>query len=463
MQKDRLEEKLRANLGEYPSPLDLEGAWSQLERTRNKKKRGGIWLWWLGGVGAFVCALGLVLIVPRMTNTSQEMAGNTHQTEGAELVSADKPIDRATMALSAAEPSRALSTENATGIPSKRATKMTGFLEEQRASMDAAPEPSLVPASLEGASEKSPDPVQPGMREEERRRIELSRLKMTDRQRQFTLPSINISPEFSSLYGKKFEALPLVGRRYRRKKSNVEGLWIGFSGTIGIQDRKLGSTETSTAETEALIDRRNSSEEALEIYSFGFDLRKTFSSNWYFQTGLRHQIGFEHFEDQYERTFDKILEDQLTEIIQRADGSVTEIRGPVNVTVTESVRSSIYNTQNMTEIPILIGYDQRLINNLGFDLNFGLLYGLIQRKEGQIHGPTTNPGEYQPLSQLPYRRSNIWGGQLQGTISYTLGDRWVAFGGVQAKRYFNLVQTGESFFERQLNLNAVIGLRLQLQ
>ena len=127
------------------------------------------------------------------------------------------------------------------------------------------------------------------------------------------------------------------------------------------------------------------------------------------------------------------------------------------------MQSSIYNTQNLTEIPILLGYQQLITDRVGLDLNAGILYGLIQRKEGQIHSLATEPGQYQSLSQLPYRQSNIWGGQLQGSISCTIGNQWVAFGGIQAKRYANLVQSGETFFERQLALNAVLGIRLRLQ
>ncbi len=460
MQKDRLEEKLRKSLGEYPSPMDLEGAWSQLERTRNKKKRRGAWFWWIGGVGVLVATLGLALIKPWGNNSSETLATPTKKIEETESADTKAPEQIATITLSDDKIAKEMPIVLRSVVVSEKPLE-TANLTEKSGPISGLEHNLRLESTSAEQSVKSAD-LADSHSIEEGKRIGANSLKAADRQRQNALPSIKITPSIH-FDQDHFDALPLASRNYRRKKQKQEGLWIGFSSTLGIQDRNLGSTASATTETETLLTRRNETEESLEAYSFSFDIRRDFRAGWYLQTGLRHQIGFEHFEDQYERTFDKILEDQVTEIIQRADGSITELRGTVTVPVTESVQSSIYNTQNLTEIPILLGYQQPLTDRVGVDLNAGILYGLIQRKEGQIHSLATEPGQYQSLSQLPYRRSNIWGGQLQGTISYQIGNQWVAFGGIQAKRYANLVLADETFFERQLVLNAVLGIRLKLQ
>lgn len=461
MQKDRLEEKLRTSLSEYPSPLDLEGAWSKLERTRNKeKKRRGVWFWWLGGA---VVLLG-IFIITRPDSVEQRIglaADKLEEMETIPIVKADEPSNT--------PPQQSIAlVERKNPLPSDRTLEDKGFsqvstAEKQTAelSLTKLPSSDSGPKTFNrgGISDESSDIETPSA--DDRTRVYAKALVPAMRQSLSTLPSLSIPPlqEVKSII---FEGLPLKEGSFRRIRQGPGSWWIGFSGSVGNQQRSLETNSAGNLGVESLLARREVAEQELEAYSFSFDIRKDFGASWYFQTGLQHQIAFERFEDQYERTFDKVIEDQVTEIVQRADGTTTEIRGDVTVAVTESVVSTIYNTQNLTELPILIGYRQDLTDDLGLDLNLGVLYGFIQRKEGKVHKDANLIGDYETLSQLPYRNSNLWGAQVQTGLFYRLNENWRILGGLQAKLYPNIVDSNADFKEQQMRFNATLGLQFLL-
>lgn len=458
MKKDRLEEKLRGSLSEYPSPMDLEGAWSQLERTRNQKKRRGLLFWWLGIAGGSIGVLLIALLLPNSTLSDTSIAtSNTqyidHQEESIDDSSGKKITEvEATVITSLPQSTPSVGSTNSVSLS-------PSFLEKTGQPLTTVPAKNQIAG--EDLTEKSLDEPLFDASLAPASVVSEMTSRGTMGKKVIELATSAIAPsrlqEIPVL-----EALPLQATRYRRNRNKGGDWWIGFGATIGLQQRNLSINPSANQEVKELLARRNASEKPMEAYSFSFDIRRDVGSNWYLQSGVRHQLGYEHFEDQYERTFDKVLEDQLTQIIQRADGTTTEIRGDVTIEVTESVNSSIYNTQNLTEIPLLVGYQQELTSKVSLDVSLGFLYALIQRKEGQVHESATSVGAYQALGQMPYRQSNLFGGQLQGTVTYRLGDPWEWYGGVQAKIYPNLVDANADFSERQLLLNAVLGIRYRL-
>lgn len=461
MQKDRLEEKLRTSLGNYPSPMDLEGAWSKLERTRNqRKKRRGAWFWWLGAAGMILCLF--IFLLPDALDDGPAIdaiaTAKSEEDKLAPTVNSQKIKTTSTL-----EPKNSGEAKNSM----QRELRGKGQTASQSAGQGVT---SFASVSQESptvdnryavpAFKKSPE-IEGGAIDDPSS-VYSSSLTSPVRQRLANLPSRSFLP-LSGSQVEGFTALALKEALSRRTRRQSDGAWwIGFSSTAGIQQRTLKASTASNAELASLLTRREGSETVMEAYSFSFDVRKDFRSNWYVQTGIRHQVAFERFEDQYERTFDKVLEDQVTEIIQRADGTTTEIRGEVTVPVTESAKTVIYNTQNLTELPILVGYRQQLTRSMGLDLNLGVLYGFVQRKEGKVHADANAIGEYQSLAQMPYRQSNLWGAQVQGAISYRLSERWRFLGGVQAKAYPNTVKANAAFQERQILFNGLIGLQFQL-
>ena len=459
MQKDRLEEKLRTSLSEYPSPLDLEGAWSKLERTRNKeKKRRGVWFWWLGGA---VAILGIFLIT-LSDSVEQEIDFTSNKLEKKELT----PLIQVEEPTNITSRQSLVEVETGKNLPiDNRAKEKVLNLVSESDKQTKKPSPSSLPNSKSntfnnrGMSTKLSDIKTPSVADPSKEDARV--LPSTIRQSLSALPSRAISPlkEAASV---SLKGLPLEEVRFRRKNQGAGSWWIGFSGTLGSQQRRLEVNSSDNSDIESWLNRREAAEQELEAYSFSFDIRKDFGSNWYFQTGLRHQLAFDRFVDQYERTFDKVLEDQLTEIIQRADGTTTEIRGDVTVEVTESLSSTIYNTQNVTELPLLVGYRQDLTGDFGLDLNLGVLYGFVQRTEGMVFSDSNASGAYQSLGQLPYRPSNLWGAQLQAGITYQLGEKWRCLGGFQTKYYPNTVQSNADFREGRLLFNATIGMQFIL-
>ncbi len=462
MQRDRLEEKLRNSLSHYPSPMDLEEVWTKLERTRNQeKKRRVAWFWWLGGT---VAVIGLLMItLPDLEDNQQVLAASQKadinataaaKSENFKAAASQQRVDQAqveriengTVGLNQQQQQLPLAFSVSPGVENRNLPIHKSF----------KPAASLV-AQLDKKSSPKTDSVA-----EVRPTVYTRGVIATERIQPFANLSSHLTVLQSETTETELKGLPFLQSLARRRGKYAGNWWIGFSTSVGIQERNLTVNTSRDMESELLQRRREEAETELEAYSFSFDIRKDFRPNWYFQTGIRHQIAFEHFEDQYERTFDKILEDQVTEIIQRADGTTTEIRGEVTVPVTESVLSSIYNTQNLTELPLLVGYRKALTPDIGLDLNLGIIYGIIQRKEGQVHSTAESIGEYESLSQLPYRNSNLLGGQVQGGITYHLNEKWQLLGGLQAKVYPNLAKSNAGFREQQMLINATIGVQFIL-
>jgi|GEM_PF-2459571 len=455
MKKDRLEEKLRGSLGEYPSPMDLEGAWSRLEQARSQKKRRGLLIWWLGIAGGSIGVFVFALLFPNNTlpggsaTVSELQHADTQEEEFSLLLREEGQTPPQSIGLTLSAQTTIVDALN--NSPAYAQAVEQGFKISSSKNQIEKGEPAEKTAKESLENEILPSNSVAS--EVARQGVKIGRLI----QLQTAMPKLIILEN-----RKRLEFLPVAATGFRRSKNKGGEWWIGFSATIGLQQRNLTTNSSTSQDAGDLLTRRNATEKLMEAYSFSFDIRHDMGPHWYFQSGVRHQLSYEHFEDQYERTFDKVLEDQLTEIIQRADGTTSEIRGDVMVPVTESVNTSFYNTQNLTEIPVLVGYQQELTSKVSLDASLGFLYGLVQRKEGQVHASSTSIGSYQSLGQMPYRQSSLFGGQLQGAMNYKLSDRWQWYGGMQAKIYPNIVESNAEFSERQLMLNAVLGIRYRL-
>lgn len=452
MKKDRLEERLKSSLGEYPSPMDLEGAWARLEGARKKKKRRGILLWWFGITGALVGILFLTRQVepqePIDTLSIATMPPSGIKTEKEEVLLrvADDKVELTST--STDETKQPL-------LPSQKSSSAPIVAKDRV----EATEKTVIPQEALALGKAPKQEVKPSRNP---RQALQSYLELANSTNHLPLLSVRSwAPEYNAPASRP-DPLPLEAGRYQRRRGDNPTWWIGISTSLGMHQRNLSINPNPNAVDEDWLSRRAATEKALESYSFSFDLRRDLGSGWYLQSGLRHQLTYEQFEDQYESTFDKVLEDQVTQIIQRADGTTTEIRDDVTIQVTESVYSSIYNTQNLTEIPLLMGYQQQLGTGVGLDVNAGVLYGLVQRKDGQVHQDATSLGEYEFLGQLPYRSSSVWGAQLQGGVYYSLTDSWQLFGGAQVKAYHNLATSAAGFTESQFLLSGVLGLRIRL-
>ncbi len=448
MKKDWLEEKLRNDLGNYPSPMDLEGAWTKLEEARKEKKRRLIWIWRFGGVGFLLAGILIIFQINKEPSIDYLPIPQISSKDDKVMADHITPKDDAIIKEINTSSTKVLSEPNIEPLsgPSTSIQKKERSITLNESTLAKNPSKEAnIPIG------KSPNPLTP------------SEAKYPENE-QFSLliplPVLNLQLE-RPLPKPIFFALPSTPTNLEKRRRSKQELWVVLSGTVGSHHRKLG-TNSSDSEINTLIERRDSSERALECYSFSFDIRQNFGSNWYWQSGIRHQLSFEVLEDQYQKVSSKILEDQVTQILKRADGTVSEVREDITVQVTETVMSTIYNTQNLIEIPLLIGYQKDLGPHFGFDVGMGMSYGFIQRREGSILAGPFSTNRYQALEDLNYRQSNIWGAQFQGSAYFDIGDQWQGFGGFQAKFYPNIAAGNANFYERQYFLNGVIGLRFRL-
>lgn len=445
MKKDWLEEKLKEKLNDYSSPLDKEASWAALADRRKEKKKRGFLFWFMGT--AMVLVLGAASALGaswwQMEQPSALSFFPVSLTGKAEMTQLTLPIPKINPT--------ANSPKSAAVTVQQPAIQLIATQQEKEA-VDPLKE-NIVPSGIVHTKES-----EEGVSPESQLTTDAQQILEIEQ----TLSSLNsliLLPSSSkSLEKEELSALPLSAPLARRRQSG--GWWLGFSGTVGTFQRQLqGASEMD----QLLIDRRLAAEKPLEAWSFSLDIRKDFGQGFFIQSGLRHHFSYESFTDEYEKTYEKVLEDQLTQIIQRADGSTTEVRGDVSVQVKETTANLIYNQQSLTEIPVILGIELLKTRKSGVDLSLGGIYGLIQRKDGQAFANTSGLGEYASLQTLNYRSASIWGGQLQMSVFQELAPQFQCFGGIQLKSYLNMAEQKAYFSERQNFLNLSLGLRFRLQ
>lgn len=444
MKKDWLEEKLKEKLNDYPSPMDMEASWAALAARREEKKKRGFLFWFMGTAMVLVSGVALALS-PALWQMEQphELSFFPISSNGiAETTQLNLPLLKIDPAVNLPISTEAGSQQEATRlVVNDQEKEQLGQLNQNRGSSSTI----LTKINEEEVLEDQQVAIAPQQVSE----IE-SPLN--------ALNSLLLLPLSSQLIEKeRLNALPLSAPLVRRRQSG--GWWLGCSATAGTFQRQLkGGSEMD----QALVDRRLVAEKTLDAWSFSLDIRKDFGQGFFIQGGLRHHFSYESFTDVYEKTYDKVLEDQLTQIIQRADGSTTEVRGDVTVEVKETTSNLIYNQQSLTEIPFILGIEVLKARKSGVNLSLGGIYGLIQRKDGQAFANTTGIGEYVSLQTLEYRSASIWGGQLQMDVFQEIAPQFQLFGGIQLKSYLNMAEQEAYFSERQNFLNLALGLRFRL-
>lgn len=444
MKKDWLEEKLKEKLNDYPSPMDMEASWAALAERREEKKKRGFLFWFMGT--AMVLASGVALAL------------------GSSLWQMEQPSDLSFFPISLKEKDETaqrrlpLPTIDPRGhspkfselVSQQEATRL-GVNDQKKEELDQLKENSIPSTTLltQLSQEESPEAQQAATAPRQISEIE----KPLN-----ALNSLLLLPASSQLIGKEdLNPLPLSAPLARRLQAGA--WWLGFSATAGTFQRQLkGGSEMD----QLLVDRRLEAEKPLEAWSFSLDIRKDVGQGLFIQSGLRHHFSYESFTDEYEKSYEKVLEDQLTQIIQRADGSTTEVRGDVTVEVKETTSNLIYNQQSLTEIPFMLGLAVLKARKSGVNLSLGGIYGLIQRKDGQAFANTNGVGEYASLQTLKYRSASIWGGQLQMDVFQEIAPQFQFFGGIQLKSYLNMAEQKTYFSERQNFLNLAVGLRFRL-
>lgn len=444
MKKDWLEEKLREKLNDYPSPMDMEASWVALAERREEKKKRGFFFWFMGT--AMVLGAGLALALG-------SSAWQMEQPSELSFFPISLNGKAETAQLAPTLPKIAPAVNSPISIEAVRQQNVTPLLanDQQEVAFDQ-PKENRVPSSTiltKLSEEEKPEGQHVATAPQQVSEIEKSLQALNSL---VLLPS---APQ--SLDQEDISALPLSAPLARRRQSGA--WWLGFSATVGTFQRQLkGVSEMD----QALVDRRLVAEKPLEAWSFSLDIRRDFGQGFFIQGGLRHHFSYESFTDEYEKTYDKVLEDQLTQIIQRADGSTTEVRGDVSVQVKETTSNLMYNQQSLTEIPFILGIEVLKARKSGVNLSLGGIYGLIHRKDGQAFANTDGLGEYASLQSLNYRSASIWGGQLQMDVFQEVAPQFQLFGGIQLKSYLNMAEQKAYFSERQNSLNLALGLRFRL-
>lgn len=447
MKKDWLEEKLKEKLNDYPSPMDLEASWAALADRREEKKKRGFFIWFMG--------TGLILIL----GTGLALGSSLWQKEQ------PRTLSFFPVSLAGSVPATALLSPPIVAREMAKHVPASPDLAEVEKESRLVRQPQKTEEGTKVLGRIAPS-LDVHLENRAGDKLELQEIAegipplLEVKQALSPLNNLNISPSTIAATHKDHLTALSLSSPYVKRRQQRGGWWLGFSGTVGTFQRQLKGVNEMD---QALVNRRLAAEKPLDAWSFSLDIRKDFGQGFFIQSGLRHQLSYESFTDQYEKSYEKILEDQVTQIIQRADGSTSEVRGELGVQVKETTASLIYNQQSLTEIPVLVGIEILKARKSGLSLSMGGIYGLIQRKDGQAFSSVASIGEYESLQRLHYRSASIWGGQIEMSVYQEIAPQFQFFGGIQLKSYLNTATEKAYFSERQHFLNLALGLRFRLQ
>ncbi len=175
----------------------------------------------------------------------------------------------------------------------------------------------------------------------------------------------------------------------------------------------LKNLSTKVEENETYLSQRQSSENALESWRAGAQLKYKWDNGFYVKAGiemnrLNEQLAFTNMRDSM-----YVLTDQVIRIIIDSAGDTTEVLGDVTVTETTTEDWVIYNKYQFVNIPLHVGYIKSK-NRWSFAGEVGLHINVSFSFDGQLLTPTG-----QPIQDPSYFKTNAGSAiSLTGGVGY---------------------------------------------
>ncbi|MDX2302287.1 MAG: hypothetical protein NW226_05770 [Microscillaceae bacterium] len=190
--------------------------------------------------------------------------------------------------------------------------------------------------------------------------------------------------------------------------------WLVFAGFTGGLSYAQKTMQAKTEAFNDLLRLRKSSESNLETTHLGFQLLLRHRSGWEFRTGAEQTRIVERFDYQNINTeVENILGIKAYRI--GLDNDTTAIYGQVPLTRTTSIQKRIYNSYELIDIPLILGYSKNL-GKLNIGLQAGLILNLSLQTRGQVLSDSLS------IINLQAEQSNLYKPQVG--LGYYLGLRF---------------------------------------
>ncbi|MFN0015929.1 MAG: hypothetical protein ACKVU2_15405 [Saprospiraceae bacterium] len=438
MNKDWFDQTLRDKYPAEASDFDTDSAWSALQARRGRKRRR-VAFWWFTGAG-FVLLGAAVLLWPK----AQQQSGSQKTT--VPVATAAPIIEEITAPSTAVVVNPSLSSNS----PKTAFENKAGQSEPE---MVVVVNPSLSSNSPKTAFENKAGRSEPEIVAAQQAIVKNQPLStntslhnspasddntrltqepavgsITEKASHFaptTTPSESnyssvviqplenkafvVTSEFSSecppfatyLFGEKKRSMPKTAR-----------WWLGASAYYGL------SSVYRHDDIGVYAQNRKSEETALDMIQAGLDLRYHLKPNFFLQTGLY----FTQWTDVRERIFQENYtvrdSNYLIGSLIKADGSVQNIYGPVDIVHIHTSTAETYNRYRHIELPLLAGVSLPAGGKWRFECAAGPVFGVLSNHSGTILGLDGNTN--MPLQDGPYRNG--------GTISGMMRLEWVFAG-----------------------------------
>lgn len=390
MKWESLEDKLKDKLTARRPHVDADAIWAAIEPevdaiNRRKKRRGFIWIWWLGAI----VASGAIGYYFYTSNNGQlvetkapasDLSSATITSGGIENHTAQDLVEATANAGSETK----ISTENANASP-------INLLNEPAPTASSAT--SSNPVNSINKQRKNLVEKRPEMEPEMVATNTVSNSSIND----------FINKESGNVYAIKPEAIheiPSLSLAYFKAKSDLPKLVLNanppvekappaprnhynfaasMQGSISFIDRELALADTSGQELKKL---RNLSEKMLESYQIGIGFTYNHRSGFGLSTG----VNYTQINELFESKSTVINVDTIYGIKYLAislDDDTTAIYGDIPVTTKTTFQKKHYNKLRMVDIPVLAGYEF-LFRKATVGLQAGVFVNLKLQAEGQI-------------------------------------------------------------------------------
>ncbi|HMQ60055.1 MAG TPA: hypothetical protein PKE06_05260 [Flavilitoribacter sp.] len=389
MDNQNFDRRCREILEPYPSPLDTDALWKELEPdlARKKKKRPPLIWWWFG--------LGFLTAIVLTANGW--FHSFRHQTAGLSAFAvAEIPVGNESSACEEVEMTPVPSQTAPTGGRPNGAFE--AFVSSAR-NQGLARQPGLSPIAGNGEKDNKPvgrpltgSPEQgdlPGLSDVENALSGLQGSSAFDPvDASGKLPerwgiTDGIPPLFRLLSRKEILVPPRTTNPPQQEFRRVRRLrWFvrpegGLSGAFK-------SLEQDTVS--ALLNERRQTEKPLEAVHAGLMVGAQHPSGWYLSAGLAYTRINERFDFQTSVTTVDTIPNGITDIIIGANGDTTFIYGPVAVSETVIYHKRTYNRYILADLPIAAGFEWEG-NRWSLAAEAGIAVNLMLRTRGQILGP----------------------------------------------------------------------------
>ena len=454
MKQDWLDKKLKYELQDFESNMDLESVWGDIESKRKKRNKRP----------ALILLSGILFLALASLVTFNYFIGT-------ENMQPSDPINEQSAANFTADLKTKNNSNQKIETKIKQADSQSNVLSNNSKNRELNLKNKNPQFNLKANSgNKHPNPIN----------LNKNNLQANNTVTSKAIAKIQTEAQQiaankkQSLYNKKlFNKIPTL-KLYLLNKSNIISTVSNFPfdfkkpkrpknhwGVALIYGKYFRSLNATSTENKEWINNRNKLETPLDaIYAEVF-YRKYLSPKLFLQTGVSYLQNTARLENLVENNHTKTVDNQLIEIIRYADGSEEEIYGEGTAQFSESEFSTKYLKSRSFLLPVLIGLEIPINKKSGFIFSGGAAVSIFSKQSGQTISKESTGGNYSALSDFEYKKYGAIYGQANTDFYIKLNKYARLSGGLQSMVSFNnQVRSKNGFEDKYRHLGARISIMI---